>query len=78
MERPNFEMDDVSDWRQNYVMGQAERLRCPKCGAYLILVASPSDRKGPRMFQCFECDQPDPIKTDKVMGWLKGELQPPT
>jgi hypothetical protein len=29
------------------------------------------------MFQCFECDLPDPIKTDKVMGWLKGELQPP-
>jgi hypothetical protein len=40
-------------------------------------VAAPSDGKGPRMFQCFECDQPDPIKTDKVMGWLKGELQPP-
>ncbi len=34
-------------------------------------------REGPRMFQCFECDQPDPIKTDKAMGWLKGELQPP-
>jgi hypothetical protein len=32
MERPNFEMDDVTDRRQNYVMGQAERLRCPKCG----------------------------------------------
>ncbi len=77
MERSNFEMDDVSGWRQNSPMGQ-ERLRCPKCGAYLILVASPSDGKGPRMFQCFECDQPDPIKTDKVMGWLKGELQPPT
>ena len=29
MERPNFEMDDVSDWGQNQVMGQAERLRCP-------------------------------------------------
>jgi hypothetical protein len=61
----------------NYVMGHAERLRCPKCGAYLILVASPSEGKGPRMFQCFECDRPDPIKTDKAMGWLKGELQPP-
>ena len=70
-------MDDVSDWRQNYLMGQAERSRCPKCGAYLILVAAPSDGNGPRMFQCFECDLPDPIKTDKVMGWLKGELQPP-
>jgi hypothetical protein len=40
MERPNFEMDDVTDWRQNYVMGQAERLKCPKCGAYLILVGT--------------------------------------
>ena len=77
MERPNFEMDDFTHRRHNYVMGQAERLRCPKCGAYLILVASPSEGKGPRMFQCFECDRPDPIKTDKVMGWLKGELQPP-
>jgi hypothetical protein len=77
MERPNFEIDDVSDWRQNHVMGQAKRLRCPKCGAYLILVASPSDGKGPRMFQCFECDQPDPLKTDRVLGWLKSELQPP-
>jgi hypothetical protein len=77
MERPNFEMDGVTDWRQNYIMGQAERLRCAKCGACLILVVSPSDGKGPRMFQCFECDRPDPIKTDKVLGWLKGELQPP-
>ena len=59
------------------LMGQVERLRCPKCGAYLMLVAAPSDGRGPRMFQCFECDLPDPIKTDKVMGWLKGELQPP-
>jgi hypothetical protein len=76
MERSNFEMDEVSGWRQNYLMGR-ERLRCPKCGAYLIVVASPSDGKGPRMFQCFECDQPDPIKTDKALGWLRGELQPP-
>jgi hypothetical protein len=29
------------------------------------------------MLQCFECDRPDPIKIDKVMGWLRGELQPP-
>jgi len=31
---------------------------------------------------CLECDGPDPMKTDnmktdKVMGWLKGELRPP-
>jgi hypothetical protein len=27
--------------------------------------------------QCFDCDQPDPIHTEKVTGWLKSELQPP-
>jgi hypothetical protein len=58
-------------------MGQAERPKCPGCGAYLIL-ALPSGGKGKRTFQCFECDGPDPLKTDKVTGWLKsGELQPP-
>jgi hypothetical protein len=25
----------------------------------------------------FECDGPDPLKTEMVTGWLKGELQPP-
>jgi len=29
-----------------------------------------------RTFQCLDCDGPDPIKTDKVTGWLKGELRP--
>jgi hypothetical protein len=33
--------------------------------------------KGRRTFQCFECDRPDPIKTDQTMAWLKGELHPP-
>jgi hypothetical protein len=58
--------------------GSGGTIEMPQVRAYLILVAAPSDGKGPRLFQCFECDQPDPIKTDKVMGWLKGELQPPT
>jgi len=57
-------------------MGKGERPTCPYCGALLIL-ALPPDGKGPRQFQCFDCDQPDPIKTEKVTGWLKGELQPP-
>jgi hypothetical protein len=30
-----------------------------------------------RTFLCFDCDRPDPLKTDKVTGWLEGELQPP-
>jgi hypothetical protein len=33
--------------------------------------------KGQRTFQCFDCDSPDPMKTEKAMGWIKSELQPP-
>ncbi len=55
-------------------MGQAERPTCPHCGAFMIL-APPRYGKGQPTFQCLECDGLDPLKTDKVMGWLKGELQ---
>jgi hypothetical protein len=60
-----------------YGMGHVERSTCPGCGAILIL-ALPPGGKGQRTFQCFECDRPDPLKTETAMGWLKGELQPPT
>src|ERR1700687_2653778 len=56
-------------------MGRAERTKCPGCGAYLTL-ALPPGGKGKRTFQCFDCDGPDPLKTDKVTRWLKSELQP--
>jgi hypothetical protein len=58
------------------VMGKAEGPICPNCGALLIL-ALPPDGKGKRTFQCFDCDRPDPLKTDRMVGWLKSELQPP-
>jgi len=48
----------------------------PICGAPLTL-ALPQGGERPRKFNCSECDRPDPLKTDTVMGWLKGELQPP-
>ena len=54
-------------------MGQAKRPTCPECGAFLIL-ALPPGGEGPRTYQCMECNRPDPIKTDQVIGWLKGEL----
>jgi hypothetical protein len=54
-------------------MGQAERPNCPNCGAHLIL-ALPLGGKGPRTFQCFDCDRPDPLKSEEVSGWLRGEL----
>jgi hypothetical protein len=54
-------------------MGQAERPICPECGTPLVL-ALPADGKGQRTFQCLDCDRPDPLKTDRVIGWLSGEL----
>jgi len=57
-------------------MSQAERPTCPNCGADLTLTL-PLGGKGPRTFQCFDCVQPDPLKTEKVIGWFKGELRPP-
>ena len=71
-----FGMDGRSIWRHTEAMGQTERLTCSKCGAHLIL-ALPARGKGSRTFQCFVCDGPDPMKTDKATGWLKGELHPP-
>jgi hypothetical protein len=56
-------------------MGQAERPTCPDCGQFLIL-ALPPGGKGKRIFQCFDCDGPDPLKTEKATGWLKGEQHP--
>jgi hypothetical protein len=58
-------------------MGDAERPTCPNCAAYLVLALPPDGKGEERLFQCFNCDRPDPLKTDRVMGWLKGELHPP-
>ena len=48
----------------------------PLCGE-LLIPALPPGGKGQRTFQCFDCDGPDPLKTERVTGWLKSELQPP-
>jgi hypothetical protein len=79
----NFRCVFVRDRTDNYKlavtkyrMGQAERPTCPGCGAFLILALPPGGR-GPRAFQCLDCECPDPLRTDQVMGWLKGELHPP-
>jgi hypothetical protein len=68
-------MDKLPRRRQIYAMGQAESPKCPHCGANLTL-ALPPGGEGKRTFQCFDCDGPDPLKSDKVIGWLKGELAP--
>jgi hypothetical protein len=58
--------------RQITTVGQTARPTCLVCGATL-----PLRDKGQRTYLCFECKRLDSLKTDKVTGWLKGELQPP-
>jgi hypothetical protein len=70
-------MDGSSFWRQTKAMGQPERLSCLKCGADLTLVLPAVGSTGQRTFQCFDCDRPDPLKTDKAMRWIESGLQPP-
>ena len=71
-----FYLTDVGTGGKILAMGQAKRPTCPNCGADLIL-ALPPGGKGQRAFQCFDCDRPDPLKTESVLGWVKSELQPP-
>ena len=71
-----LEFDEFFGRGETYRMGQAERPTCPNCEAHLTL-ALPPGGDGPRIFRCLECDGPDPLKNDKVTGWLKSELQPP-
>ena len=66
----------ISGQAETYRMGQAERPTCPHCGAFLIL-ALPPEGDGQRTFQCFDCDRPDPLKSETVTGWLQSELRPP-
>jgi hypothetical protein len=57
-------------------MGQFDQVRlCPHCGSPMLF-ALPPGGEGPRTLQCFECERPDPLKSD-ALQWLKGELQPP-
>jgi hypothetical protein len=72
----HLEWTDQPIWRQIYLLGKTERPTCPGCGAIMVQ-ALPPGGKGQRTFLCFDCDRPDPLKTDKVTGWLEGELQPP-
>ena len=71
-----MKLTDVGTGGRIIDMGQTDRPVCPHCGAALIL-ALPPGGNGPRTLQCLDCDGPDPLKTDKTTGWLKGELQPP-
>jgi hypothetical protein len=57
-------------------MAKADRPICPKCQSPMTL-ALPHGGKGRRALRCLECDGPDPLKSDNIAGWLKGELGSP-
>ncbi len=48
------------------------RKLCPKCGKRLV----PPGGKGPRMWWCIECDNPDPLKSALIKRWIEGSLRP--
>jgi hypothetical protein len=63
-----------------------QRLRCPKCGARMMLARILPGPTGFELstFDCAKCDHveqiaiaSDPAKSGDV-GWLVGELQPPS
>jgi hypothetical protein len=51
------------------------RTICLKCGRDMEL-ALPPGGKGERFAQCFNCDRPDPLKSERMQAWLRGELAP--
>lgn len=38
----------------------------------------PPDGDGPAIWQCVGCDCPDPLKSERIEGWVKSSLRPPT
>lgn len=43
---------------------------CPKCGKPVKLMLPPGG-KGPRTYQCIDCDRPDPLKSPEVKNLLR-------
>lgn len=48
---------------------------CPTCGKPVKLMLPPGG-KGPRTYQCMDCDQPDPLTSAKVKRLLEA-VKPP-
>jgi hypothetical protein len=61
---------------ENLVMEQAHKaVKCPQCGSLMTLASGRG--KELRLLRCEQCKGLDPLKAREVIGWLKGELQPP-
>jgi predicted RNA-binding Zn-ribbon protein involved in translation (DUF1610 family) len=66
----------ISEFQNSRMEQTHKAIRCPQCGSLMSLRLAPGD-KGPRSLRCEQCEGLDPLKADKVVGWLKGELRPP-
>jgi hypothetical protein len=49
---------------------------CPRCGRAMMFALLP-EASLPRGLQCIGCDKSDPLKSERVTGWLNGELGRP-
>jgi len=59
---------------------------CQRCGRKMMLATPPDgsvilatlrDVSGPAIWQCLGCDEPDPLKSERVEGWIRSRLRPP-
>jgi hypothetical protein len=68
-----------------FPLSAIERPRCSKCHIHMMLARiSPAGAgREERLFECWNCDHTetaiaeDPLRS-RAMGWLGGELKPPT
>ena len=66
-------------------LGMIKRPDCPKCQVRMMLVGIEPSFAGPdlRTFECPKCELTykalveDPMKSNKLAGWLKSELRAP-
>src|ERR1700722_3055193 len=76
-EPPPFGMDSPQLSLQICVMGQKIKVGdCPCCGSPMR-VAQPPSGSGSPVPQCPKCDQPGFANSERAIGWLRSELQPP-
>jgi hypothetical protein len=43
-----------------------------------MIPVAPFDGIEAATWQCLGCDCPDPLKSERVEGWVKSSLRPPT